>query len=275
MYKKRFMLGFVGIAASLTIAACGGGGGGNDGNNLHSPLRIALYGTSSMAGKAKTTAMLKSLNPISEAVADGQGDDTAAALQAALTAAGVTAQVQVGVMDSTTLHDYVATNFGSTLPTDAQLQAAPDPTTWVVENFTMADIKGFTQLDPTSQQAALDQFQADLIAFVKWQHVAGNWVVLIDTDPSIDPAVNQAINTQINQVISRTLFSGASLWDLNGFIMNIQDWPTMMSGPDGNTPNDSLKALKTQEIVRHVVELQGLLEKQSAAPAEPASGASS
>jgi hypothetical protein len=219
--------------------------------------------------------MLKSLNPISDAVADGQGDDAAAALQAALTAAGVTSQVQVGVMDSATLHDFVATNYGTALPTNDQLAASPDPTTWVVENFTMTDIKGFTQLDANAQQAALVQFEADLTAFVKWQHVAGKWVVLVDTDPSIDPAVNLAINTQINQVISRTLFSGASLWDLNGFITNMADWPSMMSGPDGNTPNDSLKALKTQELVRHVVELQGLLDKQSATPAEPASGASS
>jgi hypothetical protein len=274
MIKNKRMWFSAGLAAAAMLSACGGGGdGGSSSGGLKPTLNIAIFGTSSMAGKPKTTAMLKSLSPISEAVADGQGDAAAAALQDALTAAGVPTEVKVGVMDSTTLHDYVVTNYGTTLPTAAQIAASPNPTTWVVSNFTMADLKGFTQLDPTAQQAALDQFSYDLNAFIKWQHVAGNWVVILDTDPSIDPDVNWALTHQILPLTYAGTQSGASFWPMNGFVTNVPNWQSMMSGPDGNTPNDDLKALKTQEIVRQAVILNGFLNPTTA-PAQPASGAS-
>lgn len=275
MYKKRILIGAVSVGAALAMAACGGGGSDdqNAGNVLHSPkLNIALFGTSSMAGKPKTTAMLKSLNPISQAVADGQGDDAAAALQDALTAAGVPTQVKVGVMDSATLHDFVALNYGTNLPTDAQIAASPNPTTWVVENFTISDLKGFTQLDPDAQNAALAQFSFDLNSFIKWQHVAGNWIVMLDADPSIDPAVDWALDRQINQVVYNALSTGASYWPMNGFVKNVPNWQSMMSGPDGNAPSDDLKALKTKEIVRQAVILNSFLNPSPEATAA-ASGA--
>ena len=278
MYKKRFLLGVVGIGMALAIAACGGGGGSdqNAGNVLHSPkLKIGLYGTSSIAGKAKTTAMLKSLSPISEAVADGQGDAAAQALQDALTAAGVSAQVQVGVMDSATLHDFVQTNYNGQLPTDTQQAAAPDPDTWVIENFSPPDLRSLATLSVDDQVAAIAQFRQDLTIFIRWQHIAGKWPVVVLIDPSNDPAVDAVVNTVNQQIVSAMYDAVATIWSMTTVIQATPNWQAGMSGADGNTPNDDLKAVKTQELVRRTVELQTLLDKPAAAPAEPASAASS
>jgi hypothetical protein len=275
MYKKKMLV--LGIAFGMSAAmltACGGGSSdSNAGNVLHAPkLSIALFGTSSMAGKPVSSSVLKSLNPISQAHADGQGDDAAAALQDALTQAGVAAQVKVGVMDAATLHDYVALNYGTTLPTPEQLAQSSDPTTWVIENFTINDLKGFTQMDAAGQQAVLDQFAADLKSFIKWQHVAGNWIVMLDTDPSSDADVNWAVDHQINQIIAQATSDGASLWTMNGVETQIVDWQSHMSGPDGNTPDDYMKTVKTNELVRQSVILNGFLNPTT--PAAPASDAS-
>ncbi|WP_343666334.1 hypothetical protein [Paraburkholderia tropica] len=184
--KKRLSAALL-LAAGL--AACGGGSGDDSASATPASksLTISMYGKPVVS--STTTAVAHSqFSLISAAVAadtsnpasDAQA--TAKSLTDALAARGVTADITNQVVDGTALHQIVTTEYNGKSPTADQFKT--DPSSWLVVNFQLDDM--VTPTTDPAQQAALQQFTADLLVFSQWAAVSGKAVFVVRPIPTCD-----------------------------------------------------------------------------------------
>ncbi|RQM44766.1 hypothetical protein EHZ19_27070 [Paraburkholderia bannensis] len=178
--KKRLAAAFL-LAAGL--AACGGSSGDGDSGSATpaaKSLTISMYGKPVVT--STTTAVAHSqFSLISAAVAadtsnpasDAQA--SAKSLTDALAARGVTADITNQVVDGTALHQIVTTEYNGKSPTADQFKT--DPSSWLIVNFQLDDM--VTPTTDPAQQAALQQFTADLLVFSQWAAVSGKAVFVV------------------------------------------------------------------------------------------------
>ncbi|PQV50958.1 hypothetical protein [Paraburkholderia sp. BL21I4N1] len=271
------------VAAALfsgCLAACGGGSdGGSAPLQAAKPLTISMYGKPLVSASSGATAHVQLAAAARAASAPDTGASDAQAtvqtLQDALASRGVTADVTAQVMDGTTLHELVTTEYNGVAPSPALL--TKDPSEWVVVNFQLDDM--VTPSSDPAQQAAMSQFAADLVVFSQWAAVAGKAVfavVPVQTCDALDSA-----SAALQKALIQAFSNGAALRFIGqtsvsfGFGNGTAE-PTATSpgiehfGADCRTPDAYIQNL----VVQSVADSIAAGYKESAASASAASGAS-
>ncbi|MFX1765168.1 hypothetical protein PWP93_21815 [Paraburkholderia sp. A1RI-2L] len=275
--KKWLAAAFL-FAVGLT--ACGGGGGNSDGGSptpAAKALTISMYGKPIVSAPAKVArAQFSLISAAVAAEAPGAASDTQATVQTltdALAARGVTASIAPQVMDGTTLHQIVTTQYSGKSPDPSQFK---DPSEWLIVNFQLDDM--VTPASDPAQQAAAQQFSADLLVFSQWAAVAGKAVFVVypiqtcDTQYSASAALDWALHDAFSHGAPIRFTGGVP----TGFGFDASGKPTpnvgtdlSHYGADCRTPDAYLQNLQVQSIADDVA----LAYKETGAAA-PASGAS-
>ncbi|RQM48632.1 hypothetical protein EHZ19_10525 [Paraburkholderia bannensis] len=86
------------------------------------------------------------------------------------------------MVDGTALHQIVTTEYNGKSPTADQFKT--DPSSWLIVNFQLDDM--VTPMSDPAQQAALQQFTADLLVFSQWAAVEGKAVFVVQPIPTCD-----------------------------------------------------------------------------------------
>ena len=271
----RMIAGIVLAAASLV--GCGGGGDGGSVAPAAKTMKLSLYGQPLVIGsKASSKAQLLAVANAASSAPATSSDAAASvqALQAALAARGVTANVTAQVMDGTTLHQIVVGENNGLPPTPDQFKT--DPSEYLVVNFELDDMASRTD-DPT-QAAAINQFIQDLTVFAQRASVSGKLVLAIAPILTCDqpPGFSAAYGLQyaITQASSKALIQeigGVPLtigYDSSGNVIQTPELAHL--GADCRTPDAYLLDARTQAAADAIAALY----KQSAGTATAASGAS-
>lgn len=277
--KKRLAAAFL---LAIGLAACGGGGGDDSGSATPAAksLTISMYGKP-IVSSTKTTVAHSQFSLISSAVAadtsnpasDAQA--TATSLTDALAARGVTADITNQVIDGTALHQIVTTEYNGKSPTPDQFKT--DPSSWLIVNFQLDDM--VTPTTDPAQQAALQQFTADLLVFSQWAAVAGKAVFVVQPILTCDSMYSAASGLSNAEQIA--LSNGAPIrftgtvptgfaFDSNGNPIPFNGTDLSHYGTDCRTPDAYLQ----NAVVDSIADDIALAYKEQAASASSASGAS-
>lgn len=237
------------LVGCVAIAACGGGGGGssNDGGSAATAktLTVSMYGNPLQSGTSAKVARAQ-FSLISSAMAadvpstasDAQA--TVQTLQDALTSRGVPAQVSVGVMDGTTLHQIVMGENNGLPPTPDQFKT--EPSEWIVVNFQLDDM--VTKADDPAQLAAEAQFAQDLNIFTQRANVAGKRVFVVSAIPTCDVPNQNSAADGLNHAISSANSTATPV----GGIDYVEQVTAGHMGADCRTPDAYVQNLRTQKI---------------------------
>lgn len=276
--KKRLAAALV-LAAGL--AACGGGG---DDSGSATPasksLTISMYGKP-VVSSATTAVAHSQFSLISAAVAadtsnpasDAQA--TAKSLTDALAARGVTADITNQVVDGTALHQIVTTEYNGKSPTADQFKT--DPSSWLIVNFQLDDM--VTPMSDPAQQAALQQFTADLLVFSQWAAVAGKAVFVVQPILTCDSMYSAASGLSNAEQVAQS--NGAPIrftgtvptgfgFDSNGNAVPSAGTDLSHYGADCRTPDAYLQ----NAVVDSIADDIALAYKEQASSASAASAAS-
>ncbi len=278
--KKRLAAALL-LAAGL--AACGGGSGDGDSGGATpaaKSLTISMYGKPVVT--STTTAVVHSqFSLISAAVAadtsnpasDAQA--TARSLTDALAARGVTADITNQVVDGTALHQIVTTEYNGKSPTADQFKT--DPSSWLIVNFQLDDM--VTPTTDPAQQAALQQFTADLLVFSQWAAVAGKAVFVVQPILTCDSMYSAASGLSNAEQVAQS--NGAPIrftgtvptgfgFDSNGNAVPSAGADLSHYGADCRTPDAYLQ----NAVVDSIADDIALAYKEQASSASAASAAS-
>ncbi|MDE1139603.1 MAG: hypothetical protein PW999_08080 [Paraburkholderia tropica] len=277
--KKRLAAAFL---LAVVLAACGGGGGDDSGSATPTSksLTISMYGKPVVS--STTTAVAHSqFSLISAAVAadtsnpalDAQA--TAKSLTDALAARGVTADITNQVVDGTALHQIVTTEYNGKSPTADQFKT--DPSSWLIVNFQLDDM--VTPTTDPAQQAALQQFTADLLVFSQWAAVAGKAVFVVQPILTCDSMYSAASGLSNAEQVAQS--NGAPIrftgtvptgfgFDSNGNAVPSAGTDLSHYGADCRTPDAYLQ----NAVVDSIADDIALAYKEKASSASAASAAS-
>ncbi|MFM0479126.1 hypothetical protein PQQ81_01205 [Paraburkholderia strydomiana] len=270
MLKIIAAIGFV----ALGVAACGGGGDGNSAAPTTKTMKLSLYGQPLV--KSATSAHAQAI-PIVSAASSATATNTDAtatvsALQAALIARGVTADVTAQVMDGTTLHQIVMGENNGLPPTPDQFKT--DPSGYLIVNFQLDDM--VTPWSDPAQVAAVQQFVQDLTVFSQRASVSGKLVYAVVPIQTCDGSggAAYALQSAIIQASQKTLIGQIGAIPFN--VAFGPDGKPLASpdlvhlGADCRTPDAYLLDMRTNAIADYIAALY----KESAGTAAAASGAS-
>ncbi|MFM0218292.1 hypothetical protein [Paraburkholderia caledonica] len=262
--------------AALGLAACGGGSDGGSAQPAAKTMKLSLYGQPLV--KSSTTAHTQVV-PVAAAASsttatNADATATVDALQAALTARGVTADVTAQVMDGTTLHQIVMGENNGLPPTPDQFKT--DPSGYLIVNFQLDDM--VTPGTDPAQIAAVKQFVQDLIVFAQRASVSGKLVYAVQPIQTCDApngtGASFALQSAIIQASQKTLIGQVGSIPFGvAFGSDGQPLPSpdlAHLGTDCRTPDAYLLNMRTNAIADYIAALY----KESAAPASAASGAS-
>jgi hypothetical protein len=264
---------------AVGLAACGGGGGdGGAPAPSAKALTISMYGNPIVSSQTSAVAHAK-FSLISSAVADeapGSADAqaTVQSLQSALAARGVTADVTPQVMNGTTLHQLVTSDYNGKPPSPELLTV--DPSGWLIVNFQLDDM--VTLATDPAQQAALKQFSDDLIVFSQWAAVAGKAVFVVEPIQTCDSPYSASAG--LRAAMSTAASTGAPIrfigqvplhfaFDTDGKAVPLSGGDLSHLGADCRTPDDYLK----NALLDSVADQIAAAYKQTGS-ADAASGAS-
>ncbi|MFM0192430.1 hypothetical protein PQQ65_05010 [Paraburkholderia strydomiana] len=270
MFKTIAAIAFV----ALGLAACGGGGDGGSATPTTKTMKLSLYGQPFV--KSATSAHAQAV-PVAAAASSATATNTDAtatvsALQAALIARGVTADVTAQVMDGTTLHQIVMGENNGLPPTPDQFKT--DPSGYLIVNFQLDDM--VTPWSDPTQVAAVQQFVQDLIVFSQRASVSGKLVYAVAPIQTCDSSggAAYALQSAIIQASQKTLIGQIGAIPFNvAFGPDGKPLPSpelVHLGADCRTPDAYLLDMRTNAIADYIAALY----KESAGAAAPASGAS-
>ncbi|WP_143026302.1 hypothetical protein [Paraburkholderia fungorum] len=194
------------------------------------------------------------------------------ALQDALTARGVPADVTAQVMDGTTLHQIVMGENNGLPPTPDQFKT--DPSGYLIVNFQLDDMT--TPWSDPAQIAAVQQFVQDLTVFAQRASVSGKLVYAVAPIQTCDSSggAAYALQSAITQASQKTLIAQIGVipfgfaFDGTGNVINTAD--EVHLGADCRTPDAYLLDMRTNAIADYIAALY----KDTASTASAASGAS-
>lgn len=257
--KKMMVLGAIAV---LCLTACGGGDGGSATvQPTAKPLTISMYGkplvsaSSAAVAHAQTTTAIARADAASAAsststtTSDAQA--TVLAIQAALTARGITSNVSAQVMDGTTLHQIVMGENNGLPPTPDQFKT--DPSEWMIVNFQFDDM--VTPVSDPAQQTAVNQFVQDLTVFAQRAAVSGKLVYAVLPIQTCDNKYSAAIG--VAMAVARARTNGAPVqligqipftisFDTSGNAVPSPDLAHL--GTDCRTPDAYLENMRVQSI---------------------------
>jgi hypothetical protein len=267
MFKMIVAISF----AALGLAACGGGDGGGAAPAAKT-MKLSLYGQPLVKSAAISHAQLISVAAAASSTSATNPDATATidALQAALTARGVTVDVTPQVMDGTTLHQIVMGENNGLPPTPDQFKT--DPSGYLIVNFQFDDMT--TPVDAPAQASAAQQFAQDLTVFVQRATVSGKLVYAVTPLPKCDDPVNSARNGLISAIAQaqRTtlLNTMGGIPFCDGSSESCAAWNAANHGGNCQTSQSDLETMRVNSMADYIAALY----KTSVAPAGAASGAS-
>jgi hypothetical protein len=249
------------IFLAVGLVACGGAGGDSvPAQPVAKALTISMYGKPLVSAPAKVArAQFSLISAAVAAEAPGAASDAQATVQTltdALAARGVTANIAPQVMDGTTLHQIVTTQYSGKSPDPSQFK---DPSEWLIVNFQLDDM--VTPASDPAQQAAAQQFSADLLVFSQWAAVAGKAVFVVypiqtcDTQYSASAALDWALHDAFGRGAPIRFTGGVPTGF--GFDTNGKPTPNVGTdlshyGADCRTPDAYLQNLQVQSIADDV-----------------------
>lgn len=264
--KKKMILA---VLASMCLAACGGGG-----DAPVKTLAISMYGkpvVSATPSKVARFSLISSAMAADTATGTSDVQATIQSLTDALAARGVTANVTPQVMDGTTLHQIVTTQYNGTSPTQDQFKV--DPSEFVIINFQLDDM--VTTWDDPAQQAATKQFSADLLVFSQWAAVNGRSIFVLmpiqtcDMRDSAAAGLTAAIYAAFSNGAPIRFVGGnelAIIFDTNGVAHPTDGEDLSHLGADCRSPD---AYLQNQQVIA-IADMVALLYKDAEASAASA-----
>ncbi|MGY6256529.1 hypothetical protein ACXIVK_23965 [Paraburkholderia caledonica] len=234
-------------------------------------MKLSLYGQPLV--KSSTSAHAQAI-PLTAAASSTSATSTDAnatvdALQAALAARGVTANVTAQVMDGTTLHQIVMGENNGLPPTPDQFKT--DPSGYLIVNFQLDDM--ITSGSDPAQAAAATQFADDLTVFSQRATVSGKLVYAVLPLPKCNDPNDSARNVLIGSIVQAQRKSMLNTMGGIPFCQGTDNycaaWVAANHGAQCSTPEADLETMRTNSIADYVAALY----KESTAPAA-ASGAS-
>jgi hypothetical protein len=259
------------MLVALSVAACGGGSGGDGSATTPTAktMKLSLYGQPLVNSPTATAHVQSITHDASAPVAASDANASVLALQDALTARGVPADVTAQVMDGTTLHQIVMGENNGLPPTADQFKT--DPSGYLVVNFQLDDMA--TPWTDPNQAAAVTQFAQDLTVFSQRAAVSGKLVYAVLPLPKCNDSSDSARSALISGIV---LAQRSTLLNTMGsvpFCDGSHDACVALngaaySGADCSTSDSALENTRTNAIADYIAALY----KDTAAA--PASGAS-
>ncbi|WP_321968783.1 hypothetical protein [Paraburkholderia tropica] len=186
-----------------------------------------------------------------------------------------TADITNQVVDGTALHQIVTTEYNGKSPTADQFKT--DPSSWLIVNFQLDDM--VTPTTDPAQQAALQQFTADLLVFSQWAAVSGKAVFVVRPILTCDSMYSASVG--LYNAESVALSNGAPIrftgtvptgfaFDSNGKPVPFNGTDLSHHGADCRTPDAYLQ----NAVVDSIADDIALAYKEQASSASAASAAS-
>ncbi|WP_321943052.1 hypothetical protein [Paraburkholderia tropica] len=179
------------------------------------------------------------------------------------------------MVDGTALHQIVTTEYNGKSPTADQFKT--DPSSWLIVNFQLDDM--VTPTTDPAQQAALQQFTADLLVFSQWAAVSGKAVFVVRPILTCDSMYSASVG--LYNAESVALSNGAPIrftgtvptgfaFDSNGKPVPFNGTDLSHHGADCRTPDAYLQ----NAVVDSIADDIALAYKEQASSASAASAAS-